>query len=111
VLDTAFARGFAPAPVYVIIAAEQEVTVKRFAPLVVSLALGALATSALAAANPAKPAAPTGERVVCKKAAPAGTRFRTETCYTADEWDRLSEAAKRDLGEVVFREPKRKRSK
>ncbi|HEX8525808.1 hypothetical protein [Allosphingosinicella sp.] len=45
------------------------------------------------------------DRPVCKTAAPAGTRFRTRTCYTAEEWDQLSENAKRDRGEMVLRRP------
>jgi hypothetical protein len=71
----------------------------------------ALPLAPVAAAPPAAERQPAGDRVICKKSAPAGTRFRTETCYTMAEWDKLSETARRDMGEMVFRDPKKKRAR
>lgn len=78
-------------------------------------ALALLVAGASAAAAAQAPPAPAREapeeKVICKKAAPAGTRFRTETCYTMAEWDQLSEVTRRDMGEMVLRAPKKKRAR
>jgi hypothetical protein len=63
---------------------------------------------AIAQAPPAPAREAPQEKVICKKAAPAGTRFRTETCYTMAEWDQLSEVTRRDMGEMVLRAPKKR---
>jgi hypothetical protein len=77
--------------------------------LLFTAACGALASSPAAGARVEAPAATKADdRVICKKAAPAGTRFRTETCYTMAEWDKISEAARRDMGEMVLRDPKKR---
>jgi hypothetical protein len=80
--------------------------------LILAIAFALPLATAAAQAEPA-PAVrqDSNERVICKKAAPAGTRFRTETCYTMAEWDKLSETARRDMGEMVFREGKKKRAR
>ncbi len=77
--------------------------------LILCAVAGASASWSAPAWSAKEPRPADEERVICKKSAPAGTRFRTETCYTAAEWDRLSETTKRNMGEMVFREPKKKK--
>lgn len=76
--------------------------------LIFAAGCAVLASSPAAAGPSAKSAEIANETVICKKAAPAGTRFRTETCYTMAEWDKVSETARRDMGEMVLRDPKKK---
>lgn len=43
------------------------------------------------------------DKMICKRSQKTGTRFYTQTCKTAAQWDALAEEHKRNLREVVDR--------
>ena len=41
------------------------------------------------------------DRIVCKSKPQTGTRFRTKTCYTAAEWERIAEENRRAMKDML----------
>lgn len=59
----------------------------------------AAGVSVMAVAPATAPAKDPGERMVCKRDAKTGTRFKKSTCRTKAEWDQIAEQNKRDFQE------------
>lgn len=64
--------------------------------------VGIIALSGFSAGAVAETAPPTKEadEFVCESSAKTGTRFRTKTCRTPAQWERMAEEAKRNYNET-----------
>ena len=64
--------------------------------------VGIIALSGFSAVAVAETTPPTKEadEVVCKSSAKTGTRFRTKTCRSRAQWERMAEEAKRSYSET-----------
>ena len=66
------------------------------------VAIIALSGSAIAIVQASAPSEDS-EKVVCKSSAKTGTRFKSKTCRTRAQWERMAELAKRSYGETQNR--------
>jgi hypothetical protein len=66
-----------------------------------------LASASLLSAAPAfastEPSVDPKDKLICKRTQKTGTRFYTQICKTAAQWDALAEQQKRDLREHIDR--------
>ena len=62
-------------------------------------AAAVLSAPSAGAANSAR----SDQALVCKEKAKTGTRFRSKTCHTRADWDKIAEQHKREADEMINR--------